>query len=125
MSAELATENLEELAQAVTAVAELQNLVSLAVAAVVVRRLGEERPEGSAQAGCNDDLDADSAPGSLEPPTQFLDDRNYQIVHFTAPKRTPALANARFEKDQFWLFSISGGVEIDPESLAENGRLKP
>src|SRR4029077_8033927 len=55
----------------------------------------------------------------------FLDERRCPIARFDTPKHCPPLANARFVKDQFWMFSVSGGVEINPERLAGGDHLKP
>jgi hypothetical protein len=124
MFAELATKNFPELAEKIAAFAELQNLVGLAVAAVLVRRQAEAVPEKAAVAAGGEGAE-DPAPAVRYRPAHFLNERRCPTASFDAPKQCPPLANARYVKDQFWMFSVSGGVEINPESLVAGDRLKP
>jgi len=126
MFAELATQNFPELAEKIPAFAELQNLVSLAVAGVLIRRQVDGVPNGKATA----DADDDEAHADVElerpwRPVHFLSARRCPIASYDSPKHAPSLANARFVKDQFWMFSVSGGVEINPAELASGDHLKP
>lgn len=129
--AELASKHLPELAEKVPAVAELQNLVGLAVASVLIRRQSEAQDSGgdaneSSIAGSSA---ADNGQVKSEPshwrPRHFLDGRACPVAALEVPRTTPSLANVRFVKNQFWLFSVSGGVEIDPSRLADAEHLKP
>lgn len=128
--AELATRNLPALAERIPAFAELQNLVALAVAAEIIRQGGstaEDIAEGDGDAAIESEESGAAAPQSHGPwqPEHFLDEEACPIASLQTPRQTPSLANARFVKDQFWLFSISGGVEIDPRRIAAEEHLKP
>jgi hypothetical protein len=116
--AELATKHFPEMAEKIPAFAELQNLVGLAVAGVLVRQQAEAAAEKDAEA-------AGEAPAERYRPAHFLNEKRCPIASFDAPKQCPPLANARYVKDQFWMFSVSGGVEINPEALVRSDRLKP
>ena len=122
MFAELATKHFPELAEKVPAFAELQNLVGLAVAAVLVRQQAEAGLEQNAVAG-GDDI-VEPAPARRYRPAHFLNEKRCPIARFDLPKQCPPLANGRYVKDQFWMFSVSGGVEINPESLVSGDSLK-
>jgi hypothetical protein len=122
--AELATKHLPELAEKVPAFAELQNLVGLAVAGVLVRQQAEAPPARKVAARDGDEAAAESIPPARWRPAHFLDERRCLIARFDMPKQCPPLANARFVKGEFWLFSVSGGVEINPERLAGGDVLK-
>ncbi|MGE5195255.1 MAG: hypothetical protein ACM3U2_22405, partial [Deltaproteobacteria bacterium] len=122
--AELATKHFPELAERIPAFAELQNLVGLAVAGVLVRQQAEVLPENNAAAS-GAETAVEDAPAGRYRPVHFLNEKRCPIACFDAPKRCPPLANARHVKDQFWMFSVSGGVEINPESLVCGERLKP
>jgi hypothetical protein len=124
MFADLATRHFPELAEKIPAFAGLQNLVSLAVAGVLVRQQAENRPEKTAERAGAEEI-ADSEPTTRYRPMHFLNEDRCPIARFDLPKQCPALANARYVKDQFWLFSVSGGVEINPESLVSSDGLKP
>lgn len=100
--AEAATRALPELTEKIPAFAALQNLVSLAVAAELIRQHADGwRPEF------------------------FNNERACPLASYPAPKQTAALANVRFVRNQQWMFSISGGVEIVPASLAAPEKLQP
>jgi hypothetical protein len=128
--AELASKRIPELAEKIPAVAELQNLVALAVAAVLIRRQFEgQESGGDSEASAAVDPSVGEARGvKSEPhrwhPRHFLDDKACPVATLEVPKKTPSLANVRFVKNQFWLFSVSGGVEIDPSRLADAEHLK-
>jgi hypothetical protein len=124
MFAELATKHFPELAKSIPSFAELQNLVGLAVAGVLVRQQSEAVPKKNA-ATAGAELAAGPAPVERYRPVNFLNEKRCPIARFDAPKQCPALANARYVKDQFWMFSVSGGVEINPEALVRGERLKP
>jgi hypothetical protein len=109
--AELATKSIPELAAKIPSIAQLQNLVSLSVAAVLIRQQADAQRQADRE-------------GTWRP-AHFLDDAACPVERFAAPRQTASLANVRFVKNQFWLFSISGGVAIDPEAMAEGEHLKP
>jgi hypothetical protein len=121
--AEMATKNLPELAEKIPVFAELENLVGLAVAATRIRRQAAA-PQDSVAV----DAESDDAPATRSErrwrPAHFLDAKLCPIDNFASPRQTPSLANVRFVKDQFWMFSVSGGVEINPESLTADERFK-
>jgi len=109
--AELATKAIPELAAKIPSIAQLQNLVSLSVTAVLMQQQADAAPN-------------DENTGAWRP-VHFLDSAKCPSERFESPRQTPALANVRFVKNQYWLFSISGGVEIDPQSIAAGDHLKP
>jgi len=121
--ADLATKNLPELAEKIPVFAELENLVGLAVAAELIRRQAGARQDAAAVAAAPGDAPA-NRPDSRWRPSHFLDEKNCPVESFESPAHTPSLANFRFVKDKFWMFSVSGGVEIDAESLVADERLK-
>jgi hypothetical protein len=121
--AELSTKNLPELAEKIPVFAELENLVGLAVAATLIRRQADAPRDSVTVAAESDDATAGD-PVSRWRPAHFLDAKRCPIDTFEVPRQTPSLANVRFVKDQFWMFSVSGGVEINPESLVASERLK-
>ncbi len=125
--AELATKNFPELAAKIPAFAELQNLVGLAVAGELVRQQSRGvRVQAAVPADDDEDEKAaDREPRARYRPVHFLDDERCPIARFEGPNQCPALANARFVKDQFWMFSVSGGVEINPDALAGADMQKP
>ncbi len=123
--AELATKHIEELADQIPAFAELQNLVGLAVAGVLVRRQSQPLEELDVKTAAGDDSPQRPGNDNHWRPTHFLDAGHCLVASYEVPKKTPALANVRFVKDRFWLFSVSGGVEINPEAIAASENLKP
>jgi hypothetical protein len=123
--AELATKHFEELADQIPAFAELQNLVGLAVAGVLVRKQSEPHKELDVKSAAGDDLPPGAENDSRWRPTHFLDAGHCPVASYEVPKKTPALANVRFVKDRFWMFSVSGGVEINPEAIAAPENVKP
>jgi hypothetical protein len=128
--AELASKHVAELAEQIPAVAELQNLVGLAVAATLIRRQAEvPNTEGKESVSAERDNEASDKGNSPPPgrwrPWHFLDVNASPIAKFEVPRKTPSLANVRFVKNRFWLFSVSGGVEIDPARLADDEHLRP
>jgi hypothetical protein len=122
--AELATKHFPEMAEKTPAFAELQNLVGLAVAGVLVRQQAEAVPGKNGAAEAAGEV-AGRAPAERYRPEHFLNEKRCSIARIDTPKQCPPLANARYVKDQFWMFSVSGGVEINPESLVRGDRLKP
>lgn len=121
MFADLATKHLPEMARNVPVIAELQNLVGLATASALIRRQADQTD----QTGTDGVDAAGRAPASRWRPAHFLDDEHCPIARFVAPRQTPSLANTRFVKNQFWMFSVSGGVEINPVRLADDDHRKP
>ena len=120
--AELATKNLPELAEKIPVFAELENLVGLAVAATLIRRQADAAQDAVAFDAASDDAPAVPSDRRWRP-AHFLDAKLCPIDSFESPRQTPSLANVRFVKDQFWMFSVSGGVEINPESLVADEHL--
>ncbi|MBI3861593.1 MAG: DUF1598 domain-containing protein [Planctomycetia bacterium] len=122
--ADLATKHLPEMARKIPAVAELQNLVSLAVAGTLVRRQSVDADRDGAGAAGPDAVAASGASRRWRP-RHFLDAEHCPVATYITPRQTPSLANARFVRNQIWMFSVCGGVEIDPARLADSDRLKP
>ena len=121
--AELATKNMPELAEKIPVFAELENLVGLAVAAALIRRQAEAREDVVAVDAAEGDTQTTLAVRNWRP-SHFLDAKRCPTDRFAPPRQTPSLANVRFVKDQFWMFSVSGGVQINAESLVTEERLK-
>ncbi|MFN0051146.1 MAG: DUF1598 domain-containing protein [Planctomycetales bacterium] len=127
--AEAATRGFPELAQKIPAFAQLQNLVGLAVAAEIIRQAQDIRAESASSIAAEscpprpDDAPPESGfTGTIWKPVHFLDVAACPITEFAVPKQTPSLANVRIVKDRQWLFSISGGVEINAATLADPSR---
>jgi hypothetical protein len=116
--AQAATRGFEELAGKVPVFADLRNLVALATTAVMMREMTREYASAAApgQAAGN----ADQPPSDRWPLfTHFLSIERCPIARFEAPRKAPALSVVRQISKRHWLFAVSGGVEIDPEVLAE------
>ena len=109
--AELASREMDDLARSIPSFASLHNLVSLAVAAELIRRNGEGDVSVSDES-------------SNWRPNHFLDAGACPIAEWPIPKQVPSLANARLVKDRHWLFSTSGGVEITPGRILDGERTK-
>lgn len=99
------------LAKQIPVFAELQNLIGLSVAA----ELAAQRYYGEA------------ADGEVVhwKPTHFLNAKACPVEKYTVPSQVPSLANARLIGGRHWLFSVSGGVEINPTAIAGKATLKP
>src|SRR5262249_14684692 len=101
--AELATRNMPALSEEIPAFAELEDLVSLALAAEIVRRQAGAEAEGprgrDREAGESQGETAATESSGPWRPTQFLDEEVCPIARLETPKQTPSLANARFVKD--------------------------
>ena len=95
------TSHMKEMSLAVPVFAELQNVIGLSVASELIARKTfestDEKPHWK--------------------PTFFLDAKQLPLGTYDIPKQVPSLANYRFVKNQFWLISVSGGVEIHPQQL--------
>ncbi len=89
---------------------ELKNLVSLALAAVLI--------EQQTHAETGEALPPGWRPGHL------LDAAACPIEQCSPPKQTPTLATVRRTGEGGWMFSVSGGVEINPTELASPDRFK-
>jgi hypothetical protein len=122
--AELASKHVSELADKIPAVAELQNLVGLAVASAVIRRQADEGRGATDESPVAEPAEVDSGSGRWRP-GHFLSSKECPVAALDVPRKTPSLANVRFVKNQFWMFSVSGGVEIDPARLIDADHLKP
>ncbi len=125
--AELASKHVAELADKIPAIAELQNLVGLAVGSVLIRRQADEGREAAntnAESPGAERAEVESGAGRWRP-GHFLNGKECPVASLDVPRKTPSLANVRFVKNQFWLFSVSGGVEIDPARLVDADHLKP
>jgi hypothetical protein len=124
--ADLASKHIDELMDKVPAFAELKNLVALAVASAVIRQQSDrDRTESSQASTTSADPSTENATSRTWRPQHFLDDRASPIARLSVPKQTPSLANVRFVKNQFLLFSVSGGVEVDPQRLTDAEHWKP
>jgi len=122
--ADTATRGMKSLIEKVPAFAELQNLVSLAVVSELIRQRAEGAPGPQVAETTATDEPGLPAKDTWRP-GHFLDEAACPIGVLPTPKQTPSLANVRFVKDRYWLFSTSGGVEITPRTLASEGRVKP
>jgi len=109
--AELASREMDDLSKSIPSFSALQNLVSLAVAAELIRRNAEGAESVSGES-------------SNWRPGHFLDAAACPIAEWPVPKQVPSLANARLVKDRHWLFSTSGGVEITPGRILDAERTK-
>lgn len=103
-----------ELAKHVPVFAELQNGISLAVAAELIAQRRSGEPQVSA------------TPTDLRPtarrswkPGHFLDGKRCPIAKYPVPKSVPSLASYRLDRGREWIISVSGGVEIDPRRIVE------
>ncbi|MBS0263581.1 MAG: DUF1598 domain-containing protein [Planctomycetes bacterium] len=124
--ADLATKHMVELIEKVPAIAELKNLVGLAVAATLIRQQADrERAEATEPAA--ESTEPAPAGRGLRTwrPGHFLDDEKCPITRLAVPKQTPSLANVRYVQNQYWLFSVSGGVEVDPRRMTDADHLQP
>jgi hypothetical protein len=127
--AELASKHISELVARVPAFAELQNLVGLAVASVLIRQQADARElfgdESVVPDASGNNPDTEKSTLQRWRPKFFLDAGACPVVTLEIPRQTPSVANVRFVKNQFWLFSVSGGVEIDPSRLSDTELMKP
>lgn len=99
--ATLFTKHFPAIAQQIPVFAELQNVISLALAAELIAQNGREK-------------NAESQPWR---PAHFLDAKACPIQQAIVPTQVPSLVNARRLR-RGWLISVSGGVEINPATLA-------
>lgn len=106
--AEAATRGFPELASKIPAFAQLQNLVSLAVAAELIK---QQASATDGESGWKD--------------TFYLNEKRFQSTELPVPRQVPAIANVRLIKDRHWMFSVSGGVELNPTLLANKENHKP
>lgn len=98
------TKHFPDLAKKMPVFAELQNLISLSVAAelVAARHYGEV-----------------STKSTDWKPKLFLNPKACVVPQYPVPKTVPAIASYRLVRGRQWLISVSGGVEINPRSLAK------
>jgi hypothetical protein len=120
--AEGATRGIDELTEKIPAFARLQNLISLAAIAELIRQRAEEFPppepgDDHSNAEREETTALEAQKSSSWRPVGFLDPAVCPIDMLPVPKQTPSLANVRIVKDRYWLFSTSGGVEISPDDL--------
>jgi len=95
------TRHLPEIAARIPVFAELQNLVSLAVASQLIA-----------------DRDASGVPSiDLRP---LRADDVFRPAKRPVPQRVGSLAGSRLVRGKHWLISISGGVDFDPRQIAES-----
>lgn len=106
--AENFTRNFNEIAGKVPVFLELKNLVNLATVAAIVARAHNAAVEAETKG---------------YRPEQFLDSTACPLAAWSAPRQVPSLSNLRLVRDRHWIFSVSGGVELqvagllDPEKL--------
>ncbi len=106
------TKHFPAIAACVPIFAELQNLISLAVASeLIVQKTGGRTTEVAAL-----DPGGDKTPSWF--PTHFLDAKACSIQQASVPRQVPSIANYRLARGRHWLISVSGGVEINPATLA-------
>ena len=101
--AELATRLLPEVTQRVPIFAELQNLLGLALAAEIVREA----------AGRSDEAWR---------PELLRDARQCPTHAVTTPRETPPLTQVRPGAKGAWICTVSGGVELRPDTLVKEAR---
>lgn len=110
------TKQFPQIAAKVPVFNELKNLVSLAVAAALIRN---EKDAVQKDSGAG----LEGSPIRLWRPRHFLDETACPLAVHSVPRRTPSLANVAAHPRSL-VFSVSGGVEIDPAWLAKE-KLKP
>ena len=97
------TKHYERVAARIPVLAELQNVVSLSVAAELAAQ------QWSGNVSTVDD-------GAWKP-THLLDPRACPLTKYAVPKAVPSLAAYRHSRGK-WLISVSGGVECNPTKVA-------
>ena len=100
------TKHLPEMAARIPVFAELQNLVSLAVAAQLIA-----------------DRDGSGAPGiDLRP---LCTDSVFRPAKSPVPQKVESLAGSRLVRGKHWLIAISGGVDFDPRQIVKPANWQP
>ncbi|GAB4146917.1 MAG: DUF1598 domain-containing protein [Planctomycetaceae bacterium] len=102
---EIFTKSLPEVEQRIPVFAEVRNLMTLGVVAeLIAKRYYGEKPFRQ---------------GNSWSPTYFLNRKKCRMKEFSIPKYVPSLANTRFVRGTGWLFSVSGGVELNPSNIVK------
>lgn len=99
------TEALPQLNRHVPVFADLDNLVRLAATAELIASV-----PGSAS--------NTNPPDTFWQPTLLADSRRFPLRVFTPPRTVPSLAAIRKARGRYWVFSVSGGVQIDTAPVA-------
>ena len=115
------------LAKQVPVFAELQNLIALSVAAELIaqRHFDQGEPGGVSPGRANAATSTQSsglrrdARLSHWKPSAFLNTKKCVLPKYVVPKTTPSLASYRLVRGRQWLISVSGGVEINPRTIAK------
>lgn len=94
------TASLPELNRHIPVFADLDNLVRLAVTAELIA----SRPRHLSTA--ND-------PSISWQPTVLTDPERFRLTLLNVPRAVPSLASVRKARGRYWVFSVSGGVQID------------
>lgn len=121
------TKHYPALAKQVPVFAELQNLIALSVAAELIaqRHFDEGEPGGVSPGRVATTTSTQSsglrrdARQSYWKPSAFLNPKNCVLPEYVVPKTTPSLASYRLVRGRQWLISVSGGVEINPRTVAK------
>lgn len=105
------TKHSPELAVKIPVFAELQNAISLSVAAELVarRHYGDESVK----------------PDRGWKPTHFLNGKSCPLTRYEVPKTVPSIASWRQVRGRRWIISVSGGVQIAPTQLLAHTPKKP
>jgi hypothetical protein len=109
------SQNFGELAAQVPVFAELENAIGLAVTATLIR----QRLDAAEIDAVDRDSEREGHDDAGWRPEHFLDAQACPIGVHRVPTQTPALASARHIPGRQWIISVSGGVEVSPETIAK------
>lgn len=101
------TRQFPEIAAQVPVFLELRNVINLAAVAGIIRQVSEEQTEKGGWT-----------------PGHFLQTKECALATYSVPTHVPVLANVR-RLDGSWMFSVSGGVDINVARLIDPNRLQP
>ena len=110
------TKHLSNIAAKVPVFAELQNLISLTVAAELIAQTNRANVDANSRASTAPATALSNDPPVWKP-TCFLDRAACALQKHPVPSRVPSMANFRLARGRHWIISVSGGVEIDPRTL--------
>jgi len=103
------TKQFPEIAGQVPVFLELRNVVNLAAVAGIIHKVADEQEQEDK---------------SVWTPTHFLQSKECALSTYHVPTHVPALANVR-RLDGSWMFSVSGGVDVNVARLIDPERLQP
>ena len=114
------TRFLPEISKKLPIFAELQNLIGLSVAAELIAQRSKEQPDVAAiETSADGEPDSTNVTPGFWKPTFFLNDRSLAIQQYIVPTKVNSIANVRLVRGKHWMFSVSGGVQIEPTKLIE------